>query len=183
MTLDCYVDADFAGLYRRDPDTESTAVKSRTGYIISMAGCYIQCKSQLQTTIALSTSEAEYGALSQAMRTLLPIREIILEFIEHVKLVDVKERYIFKSPEHAKNFTTTIYEDNSTALNLATNQKITSRTKHWCIKWHFFWSHLNDKTKNMKCVKVASSEQRADYLTKGLTKETFENCCMLNQGW
>ena len=183
LTLDCYVDADFAGLYRRDPDTESTAVKSRTGYIISMAGCYIQCKSQLQTTIALSTSEAEYGALSQAMRTLLPIREIILEFIEDVKLVDVKGRYIFKSSKHVKNFTTTIYEDNSTALNLATNQKITSRTKHWCIKWHFFWSHLNDKTKNMKCVKVASSEQRADYLTKGLTKETFENCCMLNQGW
>lgn len=117
------------------------------------------------------------------MRTLLPIREIILEFIEHVRLADVKGRYIFKSSKHVKNFTTTIYEDNSTALNLATNQKITSRTKHWCIKWHFFWSHLNDKTKNMKCVKVASSEQRADYLTKELKKETFENCHMLNQGW
>ena len=119
-----------------------------------MAGCYIQCKSQLQSTIALSTSEAEYCALNQAMRTLIPIREIILEFIEHVRLVDVKERYIFKSSKHVKNFTTTIYEDNSTALNLATNQKITSRTKHWCIKWHFFWEHLNDESKNMLDISI-----------------------------
>ena len=183
LTLDCYVDADFAGLYGRDPDSEPTAAKSRTGYIISMAGCYIQCKSQLQSTIALSTSEAEYCALSQAMRTLIPIREIILEFIEHVKLVDVNDKYIFNTPEQAKEFTTTIYEDNSTALNLATNQKITSRTKHWCIKWHFFWEHLNDESKNMKCIKVSSEEQRADYLTKGLTRDTFENCRKLNQGW
>ena len=183
LTLDCYVDTDFAGLYGRDPDSEPTAAKSRTGYIISMAGCYIQCKSQLQSTIALSTSEAEYCALSQAMRTLIPIREIILEFIEHVKLVDVNDKYIFNTPEQAKEFTTTIYEDNSTALNLATNQKITSRTKHWCIKWHFFWEHLNDESKNMKCIKVSSEEQRADYLTKGLTRDTFENCQKLNQGW
>ena len=179
LHLDCYVDADFAGLHGRDPPEEPTSVKSRTGYILSFAGCYILSKSQLQSTIALSTSEAEYGALSQAMRVVLPIREIILEFIKHLKL----GKGFLKCQDEPAKFKTVIFEDNSTALNLATKQKITSRTKHWCIKWHFFWSHLNDQTKNMECRKVDSKNQQADYLTKGLSKDAFEHCRKLNQGW
>jgi hypothetical protein len=60
LYLECYVDADFAGLFGREPpDEEAVSVKSPTGYIISLGGCYLLSKSQLQTTIALSTSEAE----------------------------------------------------------------------------------------------------------------------------
>ena len=179
LYLDCFVDADFAGLHGRDPPEEPSSAKSRTGYIMSLAGCYILSKSQLQSTIALSTSEAEYGALSQAMRVLLPMREMILEFIKHLQL----DRKFLGSNEDPSQFKTTIYEDNSTALSLATTQKITSRTKHWSIKWHFFWSHLNDKAKNLFCIKVDSKNQRADYLTKGLSKDTYEHCRKLNQGW
>ena len=179
LHLDCFVDADFAGLHGRDPPEEPTSVKSRTGYILSFSGCYILSKSQLQSTIALSTSEAEYGALSQAMRVVLPIREIILEFIHHLQL---KKGFLSWNEDPSK-FKTIIFEDNSTALNLATSQKITSRTKHWCIKWHFFWSHLNDVTKNIECQKVDTKNQQADYLTKGLTKDVFEHCRKLNQGW
>ena len=183
LHLDCYVDADYAGLYNRDPPEEPTAAKSRTGYIISIAGCYLLCKSQLQSTIALSTSEAEYGALSQAMRVLLPIRDTVLEFIKHLDLVDAKVNPVLGDKSVLEKFQTTIYEDNATALALATTQKVTSRTKHWCVKWHFFWSHLNDKSKNLQCVKIASQDQRADYLTKGLTKDAFTHCRFLNQGW
>ena len=183
LFLDCFVDADYAGLYNRNPPEEPTAAKSRTGYIISIAGCYLLCKLQLQTTIALSTSEAEYGALSQAMRVLLPIRDTVLEFIKHLDLVDAKGKQLLGNKDSLAKFKTTIYEDNATALALATSQKVTSRTKHWCVKWHFFWSHLNDKDKNIECVKVASQDQQADYLTKGLTKEAFAHCRSLNQGW
>ena len=179
LHFDCYVDADFAGLHGRDPPEEPTSVKSRTGYILSLSGCYILSKSQLQSTIALSTSEAEYGALSQAMRVILPLREIILEFIKHMNLT----KGFLGCDEDPAKFKTTIYEDNSTALNLANTQKITSRTKHWCIKWHFFWSHLNDQRKNMECKKIDTKNQQADYLTKGLTKDAFEHCRKLNQGW
>ena len=47
LTLDCYADADFAGLYGRDPDDEPASVKSRTGYIIKLGGCPVFWKSQL----------------------------------------------------------------------------------------------------------------------------------------
>ena len=183
LRMDCYVDADFAGLYGRDSPESPTSAKSRTGYIISVGGCYILCKSQLQSTIALSTSEAEYGALSQAMRAVIPIRETLLEMINAVEMIDVNNKRPFGNKEDLLSFQTVIHEDNSAALSLAVNQKVTSRTKHWCVKFHFFWSYVNDTKNNTKCVKVDTKEQRADYLTKGLTRDTFEHCRHLNQGW
>ena len=148
-----------------------------------MGGCFILCKSQLQSTIALSTSEAEYGALSQGMRTVIPLRETVLEMIESVKMVDPNGKLPFGTNKDLTSFKTVIYEDNNTALTLAIKQKVTSRTKHWCVKFHFFWSYINDEKNHISCVKVASSEQKADYLTKALSKDLFENCRKLNQGW
>ena len=87
FTLNCFVDADFAGMYGYEPNSSPLAAKSRTGYIISLAGCFLLCKSQVQSTIALSTGEAEYGALSQAMRTLIPIREAIIDLVNIVKSI------------------------------------------------------------------------------------------------
>ena len=183
LNIECYVDADFAGLYGHESPTNPLSVKSRTGYIISVGGCFILCKSQLQSTIALSTSEAEYGALSQGMRTVIPLRETVLEMIESVKMVDTNGKLPFGTNKDLTSFKTVIYEDNNTALTLAIKQKVTSRTKHWCVKFHFFWSYINDEKNHISCVKVASSEQKADYLTKGLSKDLFENCRKLNQGW
>ena len=183
FALNCFVDADFAGLYGKEPDHDPISVKSRTGYIISVGGCYILSKSQLQSTIALSTSESEYGALSQAMRAVLPLRETMLEMINQVTMKDNEGNSPFGNRDKLKTFETIIHEDNSSALSLANNQKVTSRTKHWSVKFHFFWSHLNDPKNYMKCIKVDTKEQRADYLTKGLTRELFENCRKLNQGW
>ena len=57
FNLTNYVDADFAGLYKRDPDHLPTSAKSRTGYIIKLGGCPLVWKSQLQHGICLSTSK------------------------------------------------------------------------------------------------------------------------------
>ena len=77
--LECYVDADFAGAYCKEDNDDPISVKSRTGYVIKYAGCPIAWASKLQTEIALSTTEAEYIALSQSTRELIPMRAIILE--------------------------------------------------------------------------------------------------------
>ncbi|KAG8481596.1 hypothetical protein CXB51_026522 [Gossypium anomalum] len=55
-----YVDADFAGdLDRR---------RSLTGYVFTIGGCAISWKATLQTTVALSTTEAEYMAITEACK-------------------------------------------------------------------------------------------------------------------
>jgi hypothetical protein len=78
-TIDCYVDADFAGTWTLETSSEPTSVKSRTGYIITFANCPVLWSSKLQSEIALSTTEAEYISLSQAMRDLIPMRTILQE--------------------------------------------------------------------------------------------------------
>ena len=71
--LDCYVDADFAGLLGYEDEQDPVSVKSRTGFTLTLFGCPIIWQSKLQTEIALSSTAAEYVAFSMAMRELLPL--------------------------------------------------------------------------------------------------------------
>ena len=49
LNLACYVDANFAGLYRREPGDNPNLVRSCTGYIILLGNCPLTWKSQLQS--------------------------------------------------------------------------------------------------------------------------------------
>jgi hypothetical protein len=88
------------------------------------------------------------------MKTLIPIRSMIVELIDFL------------------NMHYTVFKDNNGALLLATNQRLTSRTKYFHIKWHFFWSHV--KSGEIQVLKIDTHHQRADYPTKGLSREVFE---------
>ena len=55
MRLDCYVDADFAGLYGVEDAQDPISVKSRTGYCLTLGNCPLIWVSKLQTEVALST--------------------------------------------------------------------------------------------------------------------------------
>ena len=77
--LECYVDADFAGGWSSGEYTNPECVLSRTGFVIMYAGCPITWCSKLQTEIALSTTESEYSALSQAMRETIPFMNLMVE--------------------------------------------------------------------------------------------------------
>jgi hypothetical protein len=171
LNLECFVDADFAGLYKREPDREPISVRSRTGFLINVGNCPILWRSQLQTEVSLSTLEAEYSALSQSLRVVLPLHRMIVEVASQLKLLET-----VKSSIAAR-----VFEDNNGALSLATKQKITARTKYFLVKWHHFWDAVNSG--EVFIVKIDTKEQRADYLTKGLPRDTFEKIRKLVQGW
>jgi hypothetical protein len=169
LSLDMYCDADFGGLYNREPHESKDAVRSRTGFIVLLAGCPLVWKSQLQSQIALSTLEAEYTALSQSLKTLIPLKRLMVEIVGVIGL-----------PEGVKaTISARVFEDNQSCYYLATNQHITSRTKYFLVKWHWFWDHSHQFT----LYKVSSQEQLADYLTKGLPKDLFESIRFTVQGW
>ena len=78
--LEVYADASFCGNWdpaeaARDRDT----ARPRHGYVINYAGCPLLWKSQLQTEIALSSTESEYTGLSYALRDAIPIMQLLKE--------------------------------------------------------------------------------------------------------
>jgi len=172
MKLDCYVDADFAGLWNYEDDQDPVCVKSRTGYVFTLGGCPLTWSSKLQGLVACSTLEAEYIALSQAMRELLPMQELLQEIGDKLGLD-------FASPAIMHS---TVFEDNNGALGLATSPQLTPRTKHISVKYHFFKSKIG-LDKGICIQKVESSEQKADCFTKGLPGETFKHIRKILQGW
>ena len=77
--LKCYVDVDFAGGWDKQQPDDPGNLLSRTGFVIHYYGCPIYWQSKLQTEIALSTTEAEYIALSTAMKQVIPMTYLLKE--------------------------------------------------------------------------------------------------------
>jgi hypothetical protein len=76
LKIDCYPDADFAGLWNRDNKNDPHCICSQTGYLICLLDCPVLWISKLQTKIALSTMEAEYVALSASSCDFLPMIDV-----------------------------------------------------------------------------------------------------------
>ena len=171
--IDCYVDADFAGLWGYENPIEPSVAKSRTGFVICISNCPVTWSSKLQGSIALSTMEAEYNALSMAMRELLPFRNVALAV---AKAVGVDEEVL-------TTFRSTVHEDNDGCWTLARMEpgRVTPRSKHYAVKTHWFRSHLEPNS--IEIAKIDTAVQRADILTKPLGRTQFEAIRKLLCGW
>jgi hypothetical protein len=173
LKIDCFVNADFAGLWPYEDKQDPTCVKSRTGFVICLADCPVIWSSKLQTEIATSTMEAEYSALSTAMRYLLPFKPLVQTVVKTMNFGRVD----------SITFQTTIWVDNAGALILASLDpgQMTDRSKRYAVKYHWFRSHL--KPNDIKVMKIESSQQKADILTKGLQATKFVEILKLLCGW
>ncbi len=172
LKLDCYVDADFAGLWNHEDDQDPVCVKSRTGYCMMFCGSPVHWVSKLQPCIALSTVESEYIALSRAMRDLLPMREFIQDLSSRID-IGVNPNTMLKS---------SIFEDNNGCISVATAPKLSPRTKHIGVRYHFFKDQIGEE-KGIIIKKIVTDEQIADIFTKGLGEEKFQYLRSLLCGW
>ena len=175
LNIDCYVDADFAGLWPWEDKHDPICVKSRTGFAICISDCPVIWQSKLQEGIATSTTEAEYNALSYAMRSVLPFQNT----------VQAVARAVGQPDDRPTLFKTTVWEDNAGALALANMEPGRSipRSKHYAIKMNWFRSHLHENPTLIAVDKIDSDEQRADILTKGLRVVKFREIRKLLCGW
>lgn len=163
--VDCFVDADFVGLWPHEDKLDPMCVKSRIVYVICLSDCPIVWKSRLQETIATSTYMSEHMVLSTSMKELLPLREV-LDIIKYA--VDMG------SGNSSVYFKTTVWEDSDAYYILSNLEpgRGTSRNKFFAVKLHWFRSHL--KPNHIEVKRIDSCEQKADTLTKGLSKTKFE---------
>jgi hypothetical protein len=168
--LNCYVDADFAGLHGYEDDQDPVSVKSRTGFTLTLFGCPILWSSKLQTDITLSSTAAEYVAFSMAMREVLPMRALLKEVTSKLGLTCAPITFV----------RSTVFEDNQGCLSLVNVPKMSTRNKYLALKYHFFRSALDSE---ILAKYIRTSEQKADILTKGLPPGQFEVIWKLLMGW
>ena len=168
--LECYADADFAGGWNQDDPHDASNLMSRTGFVIKYADCPIYWSSKLQTEIALSTAEAEYIALSSALREVIPLLTMMEELNETFPL-------IMNTP----NFYCKVWEDNQSCISMATSQKFTPRTKHIALKYHHFKKYV--ETGKIQINYVHTEQQQADILTKPVRVDLFPKLRYMLMGW
>lgn len=139
-----YSDADYAG----DKETR----RSTTGYVSVFAGGPITWKSQFQKTVALSTMEAEYMALSAGVQEIIWMRRLMKEL-----------------EEDNGTKPTTIYCDNQSTICFTKDPVHHQRSKHIDVRYHFA---RQAQEENVVAVKYIPTELMvADPLTKPCNKD------------
>ena len=141
-----YSDADWAG----DVDDRH----STTGNVFLFAKGAVSWLSKKQATVALSTTEAEYVALSTATQEAIWLRRLLTDVGGPLEEPIV------------------INEDNQGAIAMAKNPVGHARTKHIDIRYHFVREGVQNGAIFLNY--VATDEMIADILTKPLPKHPFE---------
>ena len=141
----CFCDADWAG------DTEDR--RSTTGFIMKVCGSAVSWASKKQTSVALSSAEAEYMAAGTAAQEIIWLRTLLMEL------------------GFGQRQATVLLSDNQAAIAIASDDQHHARTKHIDIRHHFIREHVIKETLRMEW--IAGSEQQADILTKPLGRLLF----------
>lgn len=142
-----YCDADWA--------EDVSDRKSNTGYLFKLFGGTISWCSRKQTCVALSSTEAEYVALAESCQELKWLQMLLEDFHELVQKPTV------------------IHEDNQSCIKIVNGEKISSRTKHIDIKYHFVRDiNLNGDAVIKYC---PTADMVADVLTKPLANVKMKN--------
>ena len=138
-----FVDADYGGCM----DTR----RSTSGYVFMMAGGAVTWSSKRQTTVALSTVEAEYVAMSRCAQQMVWM---------HSWLDEVQIEYTLPG---------LIKGDNRGAIALTKNTKDHGKVKHIDIRYHYIRDLL--QSGSITIDQVPSANNLADLFTKPLPRD------------
>ena len=115
----------------------------------------ISWNSRKQPTVALSSTEAEYLAVSSASQECIFLRGVLSDLGVVVKGATV------------------IYEDNMGAIALTANPVLRKRTKHIDTRHHFIRELVKDGV--VKLEHLGTNEMIADVLTKNLSRPKLDD--------
>jgi hypothetical protein len=146
-TVTMYCDADWAG----DVDDR----KSTSGCVVLLAGNVVSWSSKKQATVALSTAEAEYMAMSAAVQEGKWLAQLLRE--------------IGCAPQLPMR----VLCDNQAAIRISASDTSSAHTrcKHIDVRHHYIREAHASGTISVEW--VATSDQWADVCTKGLSSEQF----------
>lgn len=145
LDLVCFSDADYAG----DVDTR----KSTSGFVFMFGTGSISWGSNRQKCVALSSTESEYIAGSEAVKELVWLQRLLSDMDVTV------EKPVLKL-------------DNQGAIKLTKNPEFHKRTKHIEVRYHFIREKFDEGC--FRLGYVNTKEQIADIFTKPLSRHKFQ---------
>lgn len=137
-----YADADWAG--------DKTDRKSNTGFVFQLGKGSISWTARKQQCVTLSSTEAEYVAISEASKELMWLLKLLADLGEKIQ-----------KP-------VTIKEDNQSCISLLQAEGESQRTKHIDTKFNFIRDICNNGTLKVKY--CPTEFMKADILTKPLAR-------------
>ena len=108
---------------------------------------------RLQDCVMQSTIEVEYVATTEACKEAIWLGRLVADLGIKIEMPELRC-------------------DSQSAIQLAKNPVFHAKTKHVDVKYHFIRELIEDK--QLQLVKVHTTENPADLLTKGLPKASFE---------
>ncbi|GJY32007.1 retrovirus-related pol polyprotein from transposon TNT 1-94 [Tanacetum coccineum] len=126
--------------------------KSTSGVCTFMGCCLTSWFSKKQTTLAISSTEAEYVSVGTACQQDLWMKQALVDY--NIVLNDIP-----------------VLCDNKGAIDQSKNPVLHSRTKHIEIRHHFLRDNIQKEKISIE--KVSSEDNIADILTKHLKREPF----------
>jgi len=132
--------------------SDPTGRRSQTGFFLKLAGGLISWTSRAQKTIALSSTEAEYMALSDCSRQVVWMHTLLGELGYHLKAVP-------------------ICGDNQGSIFIASNPITEKRSKHIDIRFHYIREVIDRGLVTLYF--VDGENNPADLLTKNLGRIKF----------
>lgn len=147
MTFNRSVNFNLTGFVDADWANNVLDRKSYTGFCFKLGNCLISWESRKQNTVALSSTEAEYMALSEASKEAMYLRNLICELTGDLKCI-------------------TIFNDNQSAIKLSANPVFNKRSKHIDVRHHFVREAVASGFISVKYLQT--TQMPADILTKSL---------------
>jgi hypothetical protein len=145
VVVSAYSDADWGG--------DLVDRKSTTGYAVMINDNLVSWNSKKQQTVALSSAESEYMAVSEVMKELLWLRALLNEIGVPLATPSI------------------IYVDNQAAIQISKNDTHHDRTKHIDIRHHFIRDCIRNNDVDLQWIET--KQQRADIFTKALGTKPF----------
>ena len=154
-----------------------TTRRSSAGYLFLFMGGTVSWKSNLLKTIALSTAEAEYMALSASAQEGVYLQQLITE----LKLTagGIVQGSNTNSTNTDSDSTTGtpgvtnlhLFTDDQAAISIAEQNSPTAESKHISVRYYYLRQLVESGTLTLKY--VPSTKQLADIFTKPLSAEKF----------
>lgn len=148
LKLEGFVDADWAA--------DIVDRKSFTGFCFKLSDSLVSWECKKQGSVALSSTEAEYVAISEASREAIYLYNMFGELVGNTKCI-------------------TIFNDNQSAHKLCCNPALHKRAKHIDIRYHFVREAISNHFVNIKYLQT--NDMPADILTKSLSLVKHNKFC------